>query len=133
MELFNLIKAEKEGLVQSVAGMKLLKEAVEKMILLLSPFAPHLCEELWEQWGHQTLITQTQWPSYDPELAKEERVTIVVQINGKLRDKFEAIRDEEEEQLKEMALNLEKIRHFIGDKHVRQVIHIKNKLINIVV
>jgi leucyl-tRNA synthetase len=133
MELFNLIKAEKEGLIQSFAGKKLLREAVEKMILLLSPFAPHLCEELWEQWGHRTMITQSPWPSYDPELAKEERVTIVVQINGKLRDKFEVARDEEEEKLKEMALHLEKIRHFIGDKHVRQVIHIKNKLINIVV
>jgi leucyl-tRNA synthetase len=133
MELFNLIKAEKDGLTQNSAGKKLLKEAVEKMILLLSPFAPHLCEELWEQLGYQTLLAQTPWPAYDPDWAKEERVTIVVQINGKLRDKFEVERDEEEEKLKEIALGLDKIRHFIGEKNVRQVIHIKNKLINLVV
>jgi leucyl-tRNA synthetase len=133
MELFNLIKAEKDGLTQSSTGKKLLKEAVEKMTLLLSPFAPHLCEELWEHLGYQTLVAQTPWPSYDPELAKEERVTIVVQINGKLRDKFEVERDEEEEKLKEIALGVDKIRHFLGDKKVRHLIIIKNKLINIVV
>ena len=133
MELFNLIKADKDGLTQNSTGKKFLREAVEKMILLLSPFAPHLCEELWEQLGYQTLLAQTPWPAYDPEWAKEERVTIVVQINGKLRDKFEVERDEEEEKLKEIALGLDKIRHFIGEKKVRQVIHIKNKLINIVV
>jgi len=106
---------------------------MKKMILLLSPFAPHLCEELWERLGYQTLVAQTPWPSYDLELAKEERVTIVVQINGKLRDKFEVERDEEEEKLKEIALGLDKIRHFLGDKKVRHLIIIKNKLINIVV
>ncbi len=132
MELFNLIKAEKDSLIQSSDGKELLKEAIEKMILLLSPFAPHLCEELWEQLGYKTLLMQTPWPSFDPELAKEERVTIVVQVNGKLRDKFEVERDEEEEKLKEIALGLEKIRQFLGDKEARKVILIKNKLINIV-
>ena len=133
MEFFNLIKAEKDGLTQSSAGKLLLKEAAEKMILLLSPFAPHLCEELWEQLGYKTLIAETLWPTFDPELAKEERVTIVVQINGKLRDKFEVERDEDEGKLKEIALRLDKILHLLGDKKVRQVILIKNKLINIVV
>ena len=133
MEFFNLIKAEKDGLTQSSAGKLLLKEAAEKMILLLSPFAPHLCEELWEQLGYKTLIAETLWPTFDPELAKEERVTIVVQINGKLRDKFEVERDEDEGKLKEIALGLDKILHLLGDKKVRQVILIKNKLINIVV
>jgi leucyl-tRNA synthetase len=132
MELFNLIKAEKECLSQSDEGRGLLREAVEKMILLLSPFAPHICEELWEQMGYRTLLAQTRWPSYEPELAKEERVTIVVQVNGKLRDRFEAERDADEEELKKVALGLEKIRNIIGGKEVKKVIHIKNKIINIV-
>jgi leucyl-tRNA synthetase len=132
MEFFNLIKAEKEDLVQSDKGKRLLREAVEKMILLLSPFAPHLCEELWERLGYRTLLAQTPWPSYDPELAREERVTIVVQINGKLRDKFEVERDSEEESVKETALDLDRICNLIGDKKVRKVIYIKNKLVNIV-
>jgi leucyl-tRNA synthetase len=133
MELFNLIKAEKEDLAESEKGKGLLREAVEKMILLLSPFAPHICEELWEQMGNRTLLAQTRWPAFEPELAKEERVTIVVQINGKLRDRIEADRDADEEELKKTALGLEKIRKFIGDRDVKKVIHIKNKIINIVV
>jgi leucyl-tRNA synthetase len=132
MELFNLIKGEKDGLAQSGAGKKLVREAVENMILILSPFAPHLCEELWEQLGNRTFIAQTSWPSFDPDLAKEERVTIVVQINGKLRDKFEAARNEEEGKLKEMALGLTKVCHFLEGQEVKKVILIKNKLINIV-
>ena len=133
MELFNLIKAEKEGLAKSEKGKGLLREAVEKMILLLSPFAPHICEELWEQMGSRTLLALTRWPAFEPELANEERVTIVVQINGKLRDRIEADRDADEEELKETALGLEKVRKFIGDRDVKKVIHIKNKIINIVV
>ena len=133
MELFNRIKAEREGLLQSEGGKSLFREAVETMIMLLSPFAPHMCEELWEHLGSQTLLAQTPWPSYEPELAKEERVTIVVQINGKLRDRFQVERDTGEEKLEEMALSLDRIRHFIGDKEVKKVIPIKNKLVNIVI
>jgi leucyl-tRNA synthetase len=132
MEFFNLIKADREDLEQRGEGKALLKEAVDKMVLLLSPFAPHLCEELWEQLGHQKLLARTPWPSYDPELAVEERVTIVVQVNGKLRDKFEVERDAEEETLEQIALGLEKIRNFLGDSDVKKVICLKNKLVNIV-
>jgi leucyl-tRNA synthetase len=132
MELFNMIKAEKQALVQSDEGKGLMREAVESMILLLSPFAPHICEELWEQLGRRTHLAETPWPSYEPELAKEERVTIVVQINGKLRDKFQAERNADEQELKETALGLPKIKNFVGGKKVLKVIHIENKLINIV-
>lgn len=132
MEFFNLIKAEREALVQSEQGKRLLREGIEKMILILSPFAPHLCEELWEQLGYRTLLAQAPWPSYDPELAKEERITIVVQVNGKLRDKFDIDRDAEEERVKEMALKLDRIRNILGDGKARRVIYIKNKLVNIV-
>ena len=132
MELFNLIKAEKDTLVQSEKGKRLLREGIEKMILILSPFAPHLCEELWQQLGYRTLLAQAPWPSYDPELAREERVTIVVQVNGKLRDKFEIERDAEEEMVKETALKLDRIRNILGDRKARRVIYIRNKLVNIV-
>jgi len=133
MEFFNVIRAEKENLAKSHDGKRLLGEAAEKMILLLSPFAPHLCEELWEQMGHQALLARTAWPSYEPELAKDERVTIVVQVNGKLRDRFEVERDAKEEKLKDVALSLDKIHNIIGGKEAKKVICIKNKLINIVV
>jgi leucyl-tRNA synthetase len=133
MEFFNLLKAEREALIQNDDGKNIFKEALEKILVLLSPFAPHLCEELWERVGQKVLLAQTAWPSYDPELAKEERLTIVVQVNGKLRDRFETERDTEEEKLKEMALDLEKVKMLLRDKKIRKVIAVKNKLINIVV
>ncbi|MDH5743120.1 MAG: leucine--tRNA ligase, partial [Candidatus Aminicenantes bacterium] len=86
----------------------------------------------WERMGHKTFLARNPWPSYDPELAKEEKITIVVQVNGKLRDRFETERDSEEGQLKEAALGLDRIKKIIGDQKVKRVIYIKNKLINIV-
>jgi leucyl-tRNA synthetase len=132
MEFFNRIKAEREELVQSEEGQSLLKEALETIVHLLSAFAPHVCEEIWERMGHDTILARSPWPLYDPELAKEEKVTIVVQVNGKLRERFEADRDAEEEQLKEKAKGLDRIQDIIGDRKVKTVIYVKNKLINIV-
>ena len=82
--------------------------------------------------GHKTVLARFPWPLYDPQLAREERVTIVVQVNGKLRERFEADRDTEEKQLKEKALSMDRIKDIIGGRKVRTVIYVKNKLINIV-
>lgn len=132
MEFYNLIKKEKETLSQSVRGKNLLRESLESLVLLLSPFAPHLCEELWERMGHKTFLLRSPWPSFDPDLAAEEKVTIVVQVSGKLRDKFEAGRDLAEDQIKEMALGLNRIKSLVGEKKVKKIIYVKNKLVNIV-
>lgn len=110
-----------------------MKEAMEKLILLLSPFAPHICEELWERMGNKTFLSHTAWPSFDPELSREEQVTIVVQVNGKLRDKFDVERDLPEDQIKKQALELSRIQNIIGDKEPRKIIYVKDKLINIVI
>ncbi len=132
MELYNHIKKEKDELRQSEGGKAVLKKSLETLALLLSPFAPHICEELWEKMGHKTYIIKSSWPAFDPKLALEERVTIVVQINGKLRGKFEAERDIAEDKAKEKALRLRRIQDFIGEKKVKKIIYIKNKLVNIV-
>ncbi len=132
MEFFKQIKKEKQDLRRNHEGKKLLDEAMEKLILLLSPFAPHVCEELWERMGHKTFLIRTSWPSFDPRLAREEKVTIVVQINGKLRDKFEAARDLPEEQIRERTLGLSRIQNLIEEKEVKKIIYIKNRLVNIV-
>ena len=132
MEFYNQVKRDKDILIQSQEGKAILKESLESLILLLSPFAPHLCEELWEKTGHKTFLFRTPWPSYDPELASEERITIVVQVNGKLRDKFEVERDSDEEYIKGQALGLSRIKNIIGDKEPKKVIYVKNKLVNIV-
>ncbi len=133
MEFFNLLKAERETLIKDDRGKRVLRESLEKIVILLSPFAPHICEELWERAGHDALLARKAWPIYDPELAEEEKLTVVVQVNGKLRDKFEVERDTEEEKLKDIALDLEKIKIILGDKKVKKVITVKDKLVNIVV
>jgi len=106
---------------------------VENLIILLSPFTPHMCEELWQRTGHRSLLARSPWPAFDPGLAKEETVTVVVQVNGRLRDKFEADADVAEQEMRERALGLERIQEFIAGKQVRKVICIENKLVNIVV
>lgn len=133
MEFFNMIKKERDLLDKSGGQKAVWTEAVETLIICLSPFAPHLCEELWEMTGHDTLLARKPWPEYDPELANEETVTVVVQVNGKLRDKFEVERDLPEEEVKDRALGLSRIQSLVAGKDIRKLIYIKNKLVNIVV
>jgi len=132
MEYYNQIKKEKDELRKSEKGKEFLKESLENLVILLSPFAPHLCEEFWERMGHESFILRSSWPSFNPNLAREEKVTVVVQVNGKLRDKFEAERDLGEDLMKEMALGLSRIRNIVGVKKAKKIIYVRNKLINIV-
>jgi leucyl-tRNA synthetase len=133
MEFFNQIKKENENLRKDVKGRQLLKQSLKILVLLLSPFAPHFCEEIWEKMGQDGLLLHTPWPAYDPELAREETVTVVVQINGKLRDKFEAARGLADEELERLALESDRVKNIIGKKKARKVIVIKDKLVNIVI
>lgn len=133
MELFNQTRKEHEELRKTPEGKKLLKEALETMLLLLSPFSPHICEELWEKTGHETLCALHPWPDFDQELALEDVVTIVIQINGKIRDKFAIERNTSEDKVTQKALELERIQNFLGGKEPQRVIYIKNKLVNIVI
>lgn len=132
MELYNQIKKENDSLRIDGKGRHILREALEVLILLLSPFAPHVCEELWERTGHNTLLIRTPWPDFNPELAKEEMVTIIVQVNGKLRDKFEGEMDTPEDKMREKALSLKRIQAVIGERKVKRIICVKNRLVNIV-
>lgn len=133
MELFNSLKKECESLKSHQEDRALVKNTMEIIVLLLSPFAPHFCEEIWEKMGHKNLLLHTSWPIFDPELAREETVTIVVQINGKLRDRFDAGRGLLKEDLERKALESERIRNIIGDRKIRKVIFVQDKLVNIVI
>jgi leucyl-tRNA synthetase len=132
MEFYNLIKKEKDNLRKDEKGRRLLKDALKALVLLLSPFSPHVCEELWEKMGQSGLITCSPWPVFDPDLAREETVTIIVQVNGKLRARFEAERDISEEQMKEKALSMDRVQALLGEKKYKKIICVKNKLVNIV-
>jgi len=133
MELYNLIKKEKDSLRKNESGGRLLKEALETLVMLLSPFSPHICEELWEKMGHSTYLIRSAWPVYKEDLTLEETVTVVVQVNGRLRAKFEAERDIPEEEMKQKALSLSRIQSIMGEKEVKKIISVKNKLVNIVI
>ncbi|MEE9167400.1 MAG: class I tRNA ligase family protein, partial [Candidatus Neomarinimicrobiota bacterium] len=109
------------------------KEVVETFVLLLSPFTPHICEELWEMMRHDESLAFRDWPEYDEELAREELVTIAVQVNGKLRAEFEIGRDSEDKKLIEAALELSRIRAYTDGKDVKRTIVVKNRLVNVVV
>jgi leucyl-tRNA synthetase len=132
MELTNLIRRDHDVLRKSKPGREALGRALETLIVILSPFAPHMAEELWERTGHRGLLMHSPWPAYDESLAREEFATIIVQVNGKLRDKFEAGPDLTEDELKARALALPKVQALLGTKPPRKVICVKDKLVNIV-
>lgn len=108
-------------------------EATETMILLLSPGAPHSADELWSSLGREGFTYDAAWPVARPELAKADTVTIVVQVNGKLRDSFEAPADAVQSALADMALALEKVAPYLEGKTIRKTIVVPGKLVNLVV
>ena len=107
-------------------------EALEKFLIILSPFAPHLSEELWQSLGHKETIFKQKWPSYNKKLVIEEEVTIVVQVNGKLRDTIKVSRGVSENDLKSKANELPNVKKHLEGKKIKKFIYIKDKLINIV-
>jgi leucyl-tRNA synthetase len=109
------------------------REALEKLILLLSPFAPHIAEELWQALGHKQSLAYEPWPEFDPALAKEDTVEVPVQINGKLRSKITVASDADKAQLESAARADEKVRDLLNGKQVVKVILVPGRLVNFVV
>lgn len=130
MELLNSVYEyiDKESPDPSV-----LQEVLDQMTILLSPFSPHIAEEVWEMLGHEELLVNAQWPEYDSAMASEEEIQIVVQVNGKVRAKFNAPLDISQEELKKRALEDERIMTLLEGKTVRKVIVVPKKLVNVVV
>jgi leucyl-tRNA synthetase len=110
-----------------------LREALEGVAQLIQPMMPHLAEELWERLGHAGLLAESAWPQADPELARDEAITIAVQVNGKLRATVTLPRDAESAAAEAAALEEPNVRRAIGDKTPRKVIVVPNKVINVVV
>jgi leucyl-tRNA synthetase len=102
-------------------------------VLLLSPFAPHLAEELWRALGHKETLAYEPWPKYDAALLTSEEVEIVVQINGKVRARLTVPAGLDEETLKNKVLEDPAVRALLEGKQVKKVIAVKGKLVNIVV
>ena len=131
MELVNAIQAfDQKGAPQNVA---VVREAVESVVRLIAPFVPHFSEELWSELGHQETLEQAGWPGYDAEATLDLELTVVIQVNGKLRSKLTVAPDVEEEAVKEAALADEKVQPFLEGKSVKKVVYVPGKLVNIVV
>ncbi|MBU1617203.1 MAG: leucine--tRNA ligase [Candidatus Margulisbacteria bacterium] len=109
------------------------QEGSKALLLLLSPFAPHLTEELWHQLGNKESIHKQPWPKYDPELVKENEMTIPIQVNGKLRDTIVVPAEASEDEVKAAADKSEKVASFTSGKQVVKVIYIPGKMLNLVV
>ena len=110
----------------------LYRSAWEPFVLLLAPYAPHLAEELWQRAGRSASVSKQQWPAWDEELTRDEQVTVVVQVNGKVRARLELPTDTPEAELKQRALGLKRITEFTDGRPVIKVITVPNKLVNIV-
>jgi leucyl-tRNA synthetase len=132
MELVNeiYVSAVKDGPDES--SRRVMRESLETAVVLLSPFVPHFAEELWEALGNRNSIIKTQWPEYDPEAVLEEEILIVIQVNGKLRDRMTIPVSYGEEEVKAWALKSERIRKLVEGKEIKRVILVPKKLVNIV-
>jgi len=105
----------------------------EPFVLLLAPYAPHLGEELWEKLGHQESVSKASWPTYEESLTLDDQKEIVVQVNGKIRERFAVQAGTAEERLKAMAMALPKVQEWIAGKEIAKVIVVRDKLVNVVV
>jgi len=108
-------------------------EDLKSFLKILSIFSPHLSEELWERLKFKDLCCAQKWPKYDEKLIKEENITIIVQINGKVRDKISATSGISQKEAEKLVLNSEKIKNLIGLSEIKKTIFVPNKLINIVI
>ena len=107
--------------------------AIESYVLMLAPMAPHVTEEMWRALGHRGSVHLESWPKYDPELAKDEMITVVVQVNGKVRERLQVAAGTGEDEIRVLALKSEAVTRHLGGKPPRKVIYVPDKLVSIVV
>jgi len=133
MELFNVLSSTVGGDDKVTAEPAVIQEAVTNLLILLSPMVPHFAAEMWEISGNNGSVEEQGWPQYDREAAKEDLLTIVIQVMGKVRSRLEVPADTSDETLVEMALTDENMLKFIGEKEIKKTIVVKKKLVNIVI
>jgi leucyl-tRNA synthetase len=130
MELTNyLAKVKEERSVANGAW----KETIDTLLLLLAPSVPHLAEELWERVGHPYSVHNQLFPSWDEKLVVEEQFTLVIQVNGRLRDRVEVPVSIAESEARELALGRERVKVHISSKVISDIIYVPGRLVNIVV
>jgi leucyl-tRNA synthetase len=136
MELVNDLYAFGEKLQNGGArpqGYSVLREAVEALVVMLSPFAPHTAEELWERLGHTEGLSRVAWPSYDEQVAKADEIVVPIQVNGKLRSRLTVPAETPESEMRERALADPAVKAYIAGRMIKAVVVAKGRLVNVVV
>jgi leucyl-tRNA synthetase len=133
MELVNALYQFPRPAAGDRLALSVVRETAEAVILLLAPIVPHVTEELWALLGRTKNLADVAWPVFDPAVASEEEITIVIQINGKVRSRITVPADEEGEQIKALALSDERIAGLTAGRQVVRVVYVPKKLVNIVV
>jgi leucyl-tRNA synthetase len=132
MELVNELYAVKDELRPLPEGPRVLSSAVATTLALLSPVAPHLCEELWQVLGHATHLSEEPWPVHDEAALARDEVEVVVQVNGKVRGRAKLATDASEEEVRSVALGLENVAKHLEGKEIAKIVLIPGKLVSIV-
>ena len=130
MELLNAVTRLEDTSPQSSA---VVREALEAVVLFLSPIVPHICHELWQVLGHETAVVDERWPKFDANAMQQDRIEIVVQVNGKLRGKISVAADANRDEVAASAIADENVQRFIAGKEIRKQIVVPGRLVNIVV
>ena len=130
MELVNTLYEHKDKVMEENEW--ILGHTIESLLILMAPFAPHITEELWENIGNQESIHLSEWPNWDEEALKRDEITIVVQINGRVRDKIDISANASDEEIEKKAISCERVQKHLIDKKINKVIIVPNRLINIV-
>ncbi len=131
MELVNSLNAEKNE--NGFVGHGSWQFAVESLVQLIAPFAPHIADELWEALGHQDSVQKDHWPKFDEALVREEMVTVVVQVNGKMRGKLFLPAGTSEDEVRTTAVADDKIKSALGGSEIKRAIFVPDKLLNLVI
>jgi leucyl-tRNA synthetase len=127
-------QTDKVGVIEGPSTISVLKEAVEALVRMISPFAPHMAEELWEALGHADGVVAAGWPEYDEAVAKAEEIVVPVQVNGKVRGRLTVPAGTSEEELRQLALADPQVRPHIEGKEIKKVVVVSGgKLVSIVV
>jgi len=129
---FNTAIAGMMELVNAIYQYGADRETYSSLILMLSPITPHFCEEIWQSLGNKESVLKAGWPKFDPKMLVEENITIVIQVNGKVRSKVEVPNDISDEKLKELALSDEKVRQWLEGKPVKNIVVVPKRLVSIV-
>jgi leucyl-tRNA synthetase len=133
MEMVNFLYLVPEAAWGGSGSAAALREAVEILLHMLSPFAPHICEELWQRIGGKGLLCTRSWPVADVDVAREDEVEVVVQINGKVRSKLTVAAGTEETEVRERVMADPKVREYTAGREIRKTVYVPGKLFSIVV